>query len=223
MRESFNEYKSTIEDNLINFSYLYDGDVIDSDIRYYREFRNNEKISPSLIINCIKQIYDESIEVMLNKEHKKVNIVKENNDGLSKKIIKAIIELHKKNFDPTYVFTSDNVDIVGIKEVNDKRPFPSYFYKKIIFTNFGFDVYKCPLIIDHSDDVSIYITDKSIQSLVYSIQNMEYKVEKISEGHEHTIKYNFYNCDYNVYKINIKDLSKIRDEKISNILNGEDN
>jgi len=37
VKESFEEYKKTIEDNLINFTYLYDGDVIDSEIRYYEE------------------------------------------------------------------------------------------------------------------------------------------------------------------------------------------
>jgi hypothetical protein len=61
VKESFEEYKKTIEDNLINFTYLYDGDVIDSEIRYYEEIRNNNKVSPNFIINFIKKIYDESI------------------------------------------------------------------------------------------------------------------------------------------------------------------
>lgn len=218
MKESFDEYKKTIEDNVINFTYLYDGDVIDSEIRYYEEFRNSKNTSPNFIINCIKKIYDESIEIMLNRDYKEVTIVKEKFDGITN----TVSEL--SGFNTTYVFISDNFKFPeGKLKADDKRPFPHYFYEKIIFTSFGFDVYECPLISDKSDDVSIYVTDKSIQSLVYSIQNMEYKVESQNGEYKHTIKYNLYNCDYNVYKINIKDLSKIRDEKINSILNGEDN
>jgi hypothetical protein len=218
MKESFDEYKKTIEDNVINFTYLYDGDVIDSEIRYYEEFRNSKNISPNFIINCIKRIYDESIEIMLNRDYKEVTIIKERFDGIANTVEGL------SGFNSTYIFVSNNFNFTdGRITINDKRPFPSYFYEKIIFTNFGFDVYECPLISDKSDDVVIYVTDKSIQSLVYSIQNMEYKVESQNEGYKHTMKYNLYNCDYNVYKINIKDLSKIRGEKIDIILNGEDN
>lgn len=219
MKESFEEYKKTIEDNLINFTYLYDGDVIDSEIKYYEEIRNTKNISPNFIINCIKRIYDESIEIMLKRDYEEVTIIKEKFDGITNTLNSI------SGFNSTYVFTSNNYLKFGSEFVKSKfkKPFPHYFYKKVIFTNFEFDVYECPLISDKSDDISIYVTDKSIQSLVYSIQNMEYKVETYNGEYKHIMKYNLYNCDYNVYKINIKDLSKIRDEKIDSILNGEDN
>jgi hypothetical protein len=217
VKESFEEYKKTIEDNLINFTYLYDGDVIDSEIRYYEEIRNNNKVSPNFIIDCIKKIYDESIEIMFKRDCKEITIVKERFTGITD----VVNKLNTKKFDPTYIFVSNN--FYDLPSSKDRKPFPDYFYKQIIFTAFGYDVYKTPLILDEKDDMSVYITNKSIQSLVYGIQNMEYNIECHKMGYKHTIKYNLYNCDYDVYKLNIKDLSKIRDEKINDILNGENN
>lgn len=221
MKESFDEYKKTIENNVISFTYLYDGDVIDSEIRYYEEIRNTDNLSPIFIINCIKRIYDESVEMMFNREHKEVTIIKEKFDGITNTVNK----LHNKNFYPTYVFCSNNY--FNLKRTNffknENITFPSYFYKKVLVSSYGFDIYECPLIKDKLDDIHIYATDRSIQSLVYTIQNMEYKVESNNGKYKHIIKYNLYNCDYNVYKIYIKDLSKIRDEKINIILDGENN
>lgn len=219
MKESFDEYKKTIEDNIINFTYLYDGDVIDSEIRYYEEIKNSDKSSPIFIINCIKKIYDESIDIMLNRDYKEITIIKEKFDGITNLVSNL------NNFNTTYIFTSKNYLRLGKGFIQSDftKPFPHFFYKKLIFTNFSFDVYECPLIDDKNDDLVIYITDKSIQSLVYTIQNMEYKVESFDGVYKHIIKYNLYNCDYNVYRINIKELSKLRDDKISSILNGENN
>jgi hypothetical protein len=85
------------------------------------------------------------------------------------------------------------------------------------YSNKNYDLYYSPLIEDSGDEIVLYISDASIQSLVYTIQNMEYEIIG-GQKKNHTIKYPFYECDFNSYKISIKDISKIRDEKIDSIL-----
>jgi len=213
MKETFDEYKSTIEANLINFTYLYDGDVIDSEVHYYEEISNKPKVSPIIIIKCIDEIYRKSIELMFQRDFNEIIVKKEefflNRDNF-------IHGLHSKNFNPTYIFTSDKFKVDFSN--NKSGVFPNYFYKSITSTHYGFDYYRCPLINDNEDDLILYVTDKSIQALVYGIQNMEYKIENYKGGYKHIIKYNLYNCDYNIYKLKIKDVSKLREDKINEIL-----
>ena len=66
MRESFGEYKKTIESNLVNFTYLYDGDVKSSNKESYSEICSHNNTSPSVIINCIIDIYNLSINKMIS-------------------------------------------------------------------------------------------------------------------------------------------------------------
>lgn len=67
MKESFDEYRSIIETNLVEVSYLYSGDIISySD----EEFTNNishSKTSPRFIIDAIDFIYEKSIKSMISK------------------------------------------------------------------------------------------------------------------------------------------------------------
>ena len=67
MRESFTEYKKTLEQNLMNISYLYNGDVISSHYSCYIEIKNSPLTSPSFIINSMSNIYQESIDMMISK------------------------------------------------------------------------------------------------------------------------------------------------------------
>jgi hypothetical protein len=85
------------------------------------------------------------------------------------------------------------------------------------------DVFYSPLIND-DDELTLYVVDNSIQSLVYSLQNMDYVIESIDNNNlewKHTINYSLYDCRFNSYKISIKDVSKLRNDKINKILNGD--
>jgi hypothetical protein len=66
----------------------------------------------------------------------------------------------------------------------------------------------------------MYLVDSGIQSLVYSIQNMTYDIERVDEFDKwkHTINYTLYDCNYKSFKLIIKDLSKIREDKINKLL-----
>lgn len=223
MKETFDEYKPTIESNLVHVTYLYDGDVINSSIDYYEEITTSLSVSAIVIINCINKIYNQSIQHMLGKKPNVIRLVKDNINNVYDEIEK----IESINFKPLYVFMSDlfikNYPLhffsLNHSLVNSQRPFPEHFYKYMILTNKSFDIYKCPLINDNVNEHDIYITNKSIQSLVYSIQNMEYKVIKEGSNYKHVITYNLYQCDYDVYKISIKDLSTLREERINKLLN----
>ena len=77
------------------------------------------------------------------------------------------------------------------------------------------------MITELEDEIVIYVTDKPIQSLVYTIQNMDYVIKKISRKKwSHVINYPFYDCVYNSYKVVIRDISKIRENKIKDLLDG---
>ena len=212
MKESFDEYRSIIETNLVDISYLYSGDIISySD----QEFKNNishSKTSPKFIIDVIDFIYEESIKSMISKsilverclDFNKMDI---NGYWISEMVNSLDI---KSN---CFVFIGD-VKNLGIIKSNNKKPFPDYFYD---IKNLGSSnkLYKCPYIDVMNDEVILYIVDKPIQSLVYSIQNMTYNINRNS----HTLKYKFYQCDYSSYKLVIKDISKMRNDKIDFILN----
>jgi len=227
VRESFEEYKKTIETLTINFKYLYDGDVKSSSNKSYSGSISHKNTSPSFVINCINQIYDESIQSMIDKSIPmsiglKTEPLIGKPSNVADNIFYYIDKLKTNTFKPLYVFCSDNGrKLFGItKEINKNKPFPAHFYDIEKYHSRSYDLYLSPTLInDKEDDIEIYVTDKSIQSLVYSIQNMDYKISKDGESYKHTMSYDFYDCDFTCYKLIIKDVSKWRAEKINEILN----
>ena len=227
MRESFDEYKKTIESNLVNFTYLYDGDVKSSNKESYSEMCKHNNVSPTIIINCIIDIYNLSISKMINESIEYIipsdlKEVKSNAINHTGSILHYINDLHKDlNFDPTYIFTSINGQsmFLPIKSLPNNKPFPDYFYELQKYNSKGYDLYLCPNIEDSVDEAFVYVIDKSIQSLVYSIQNMEYSINVVNGLYKHTISYDFYDCDFTCYKLVVRDLAKIRNIKIGKILN----
>lgn len=210
MRESFDEYKSIIETNLVEISYLYSGDVISSSDQDFTSYISHSKTSPKFIIDVIDFIYEKSIRTMMSSSTIIERCLDFNKMDINGKWLNDIIsDINKSN---SFVFIGD-IKKIGIIKSNNKRPFPDYFYniKKLSNSN---KLYKCPYIDVSDDEIVLYLVDRPIQSLVYSIQNMSYIVNKNS----HTLKYNFYKCDYLSYKLVIKDFKKMRDDKINSIL-----
>ena len=223
MRESFTEYKKTLEQNLMNISYLYNGDVISSIDSQYTEIKNSPLTSPSFIINSIVNIYQESFDIMINK-CKEFVIPEESIVGLGKQenLFDRISELGIK---PVYIFCSDKgKKLFGItKNTGTTSAFPSYFYNIDKYAHINLEIFYSPLINEDDDESILYVIDNSIQSLVYSIQNMDYKIEPNDETNsewKHTMFYNLYDCRFNSYKLSIKNVSRLRNDKINKILNG---
>jgi hypothetical protein len=213
VRESFDEYKKTIEMNLLDISFLYSGDVISSTNGYYEENIPNKMSSPKFIINSIDFIWECSINQMLKNTIDEVirilDFEKLDINGLW--LFDLVNSLNIQSFDPKFIFTN-STRYLGILKNNDRRPLPEYFYS--VRKSKGLEIYKIPIINETDGQVDIYITDKPIQSLVYVLQNMEYRIS----NNIHRMNYNLYNCDYKCYKITVKSIIKVRDEKISQLL-----
>jgi hypothetical protein len=222
VKESFEEYKKTLEPNLSNLSFLYNGDVLSSTDSYYSNIKSSEKTSPSFIISTIENIYNESFKMMIDKSETIVISKESIKLSLSGKgnIIDVIIgELKLK---PSYIFTSNKSKTFfsSLKRVDDTRSFPGYFYNIERYSNMNLEIFYSPLIEETEGESIMYLVDSGIQSLVYSIQNMTYDIERVDEFDKwkHTINYTLYDCNYKSYKLIIKDLSKIREDKINKLL-----
>jgi hypothetical protein len=223
VRESFSEYKKTLEQNLMNISYLYNGDVISSIDSHYTEIKNSPLTSPSFIINSIINIYQQSFDMMLNK-CKEFVIPEESISGLGKQgnLFDKISEL---GINSNYIFCSDKgKKLFGpTNSWKNTSAFPSYFYSIDKYIGLNVEVFYSPLVKEDDDEIVLYVVDNSIQSLVYSIQNMDYGIEANDKDNlewKHTMIYNLYDCRFSSYKLSIRNVSRLRHDKINKILNG---
>ena len=221
MRESFSEYKKVLEQNLMKVSYLYNGDVISSTDSQYTEIKNSPLTSPSFIINGIVNIYQESFNMVFSKSREFIVPI----ESINSKDINMFDKISELGIKPLYIFCSDKSrKIFGIsKSSNNTSAFPSYFYSIDKYIGMNVDVFYSPLVVEDEDEMVLYVVDNSIQSLVYSIQNMDYTIEPIDDDNiewKHTINYNLYDCRFNSYKLSIREISRLRNDKINKILNG---
>ena len=206
----------------MNISYLYNGDVISSTDSQYIEIKNSPLTSPSFIINSIVNIYQESFNMVFSKSKEFIVPIESINNSKDINMFDKISELGIK---PLYIFCSDKSrKIFGIsKNSNNTSAFPSYFYSIDKYIGMDVDVFYSPLVVEDEDEMILYVVDNSIQSLVYSIQNMDYTIEPIDDNNlewKHTINYNLYDCRFNSYKLSIREISRLRNDKINKILNG---
>jgi hypothetical protein len=218
VRESFSEYKKTLESNLLNISYLYDGDIISSIDSDFTEIKTTPLTSPTFIVNTIINIYNQSIDKMFKKS---IEYVIPKESITEKNIFDRLLEL---KIDPVYIFCSDKSKKLfsGSKSSSSTSAFPNYFYRLDKYIGLNVDLFYCPLISEEEDESIFYITDSSIQSLVYGIQNMDYEIYTDNNSNSewiHKMTYNLYDCMFNYYKIVVKNVSKIRQDKINSILN----
>lgn len=221
MRESFSEYKKTLDQVLSNIDYLYSGDVISSFEKDYQEVRKSPLTSPTFIINSIVNIYNESLKNMFDRSSEVVIPKESINDETN--LIDLITT--KIGYDPGFIFCSDSTKrfFSNSKISKSINSLPSYFYSIDRFVGINLNVYYSPIIKENEGEQIIYATDRSIQSLVYSIQNMDYLIEKVDDDNSnwsHKIVYSFFNCKFKSTKIVIRNVSTIRQSKINEILNG---
>lgn len=228
MVDSFSEYKPIIEKNLMFIPYIYGGDIDYSINRSYNEIKKSSLTSPRFIINAIVNIYNESIdhlksisnEVLISEE----SLVYPGNNWISLNTDKILQYINSElGSTPKYIFTSkSSYQKCGFDKdfiLDTKRAFPGYFYPMTKLTGLNIEVFYSPLVEDTTDEIVIYAADNPIQSIVYSIQNMEYSINNLDENCLHNINYNFYYCKFKSVKITIKNISNIRNDKINLILN----
>ena len=216
MRESFAEYKKTLELNLQNVAILYSGDVLSSIEDTYSEIKTSPLTSPSFITNCITDIYRKSFEKMV--KNSKEIILSDVNQ--SDNIIDRIVSNCGKNL--RFVFCSERgrKRLSFPSKIDKTRGLPGYFYPVDTFIGLHIDLLIGPLIEEEHGELIFYAVDNSIQSLVYSIQNMDYLIEPFEQSWKHTINYNLYDCQYSSWKIVLKNVSKMRNDKINQLFNG---
>lgn len=217
MRDSFSEYKKTLELNLQKVPILYSGDALRSSDFLYSEIKRYPHISPSFMINCIVDIYNQSFKKMelISKE---VMIV---DAEQSENILDKILESCGK--DVKFIFTSEKSKskLSNTLNTNKTRSLPGYLYPIDKLTTSNIDLLTSPLIEEDDDENIFYATDNPIQSLVYSIQNMDYLIEKYKDDTwKHTMNYKLYYCKFKSWKIVLKSISKLRHDKIIQILDG---
>lgn len=241
MRDSFSEYKSIIDKNIISVPYLYDGDIDFSIDDKYTQITNSSFMSPQVIINTLIKIYNQSFEhlkkssseIVISEDSLKFPIGKCSSLDINKLLSNISLKLGSH---PKYIFTScGSFNKCGFDNkfrLDNKGAFPVYFYPITRITGSNIDVLYSPFVEDNDDEYLLYVVDGSFQSMVYSIQNMEYSVKMVN-GDDiknnkpyneiewiHQINYKFYNCKFKALKIVIKNISKLRNDKINQILNG---
>jgi hypothetical protein len=213
-------YKKVLEDFLQKIDFIYSGDVISSVDKSYFQKIKHSSFSPELIKEMMIDIYNFSFDQMIQKS--KEVIIHRNN-------FLDIYELMNKiSINPKIIFYSQNSNLnlnLGshVVESEDVKSFlPSYFNRrfKLLSHNREVSAYYSPLIEDDLDDSHFYLVDKPIQSMVWSLQNMNYVINKGFSSNEHSIKIPIYNCDYEVYKIRVVNTQKLREDKINSILDG---
>lgn len=228
MRESFNEYKKTIDSNLVPVEYLYSGDVNSSlNDDFYSETKTTPLTSPSVIINCLKKIYKESFDLV--KQRSKEITIPDIPGGLDVGKLTSIMD-SVLSYPNRYIFTSkESYKYLGYDKflTNSTSALPGYFFEITKITGAHSRLYYSPEVEEEDDAYTIYATDHPFQSLVYVLQNMEYEILDDPESINlpinernwiHKITYKLYDCKFSSVKLLIKNVTRIRDEKIKQIL-----
>ncbi len=220
MNYNFSDYKKQLEDYLINIDFIFSGDIISSEEFKFSKKIKHKNISSTFISDIMVDIYNWSFKRMIDNSKELVIHRSKFND------IYDLMEDYSLN--PKILFYSKNSNLnlnLGgylIDGSGDKGYLPDYFMRRFKLMSFGREVsaYYSPLIEDSEDDCYFYLVDKPIQSMVWSLQNMNYKIVENNYQFEHIVSFPIYHCDYNVYKIRVVNTQKIREEKINTLLNG---
>lgn len=202
-KEEFVNYKEVLNDVISEMKYLFNGDVINSNDFECTKIIDTERISTNFIIEIIDDIYNKSILSMMDR-----SVIL---PDLNNKEIQDLYQLSDKLLERD--IRADFLYISFVQKIIKKRALPSYIYP-LSSGVIPMEIMETKHIESTLDEYVVYLTDNPIQSFVYIIQNMDY----IIDGSKHTIKYKTYNCDYRSYKVSLKDLNKIRRDKIDSIL-----
>jgi len=229
MRESFEEYKKTIEKALISAPFFYSGDVINQKEEIsYQEIKESHLVSPDFIVNVFKEIYKESIKNFFSKQHNFVYL--EHIDELSRPVSSydIYIKSTSEKLNPKFILsTLKNYQNMGSGYFQDKtRYLPDFFYPikydaypsntTSYYTPTG-GYFNVPE--DENSYTNFWTIDKPIQSLLFILQNMRYEIAKNEIGYKHTMIFPIYECQYNTLNVRVRDMKQYRDGILDKILN----
>ncbi len=214
----FSDYKKSLEDLLQNISFLYSGDVKSSEDRVISRNLKHRSFSADLMKLVLIDIYQDSISYLVENSNK-VSVSLMNFEGVHQ-LFNLFTNTNTKS--PSFLFYRNDIHLPqSLKMVSDNNFLPDYFYSKdvILSANDNVMCYFSPVIKDELDDSQIIVVDGPIQSLVWTLQNMTYEIKECVDGYEHIVNYKFYYCDFNSTVYHIKDVHKLREEKINTLLN----
>jgi len=205
----------------MSIEYLYAGDINTSQSQSsYSETKANPLTSPSVIQNCIKQIYKESFDI-IKLRAKEVVIPDITGTPIEIKLLTSKMD-SVLNYPNKFVFASkSSYNYVGFDtfKIDTTRGLPGHFYELTRIIGAQSIVYYSPEVEEEDDVYNIYATDHPFQSMVYSLQNMEYEITQGSDNDWiHKINYTLYDCNFSAAKVVIKNVKRLRDEKINQIL-----
>jgi len=221
INNTFDNYKKSLEDYLQNIDFIYSGDVINSTNKVYTNKLKHEQFSSQLFRDSIIDVYNYSFNKMI--ENSKEVVIHRNKfsiDNLLNILIDSKILFCSDNsysFMLRHYVTSTNFFSTTSIEDEGIGYLPDFFKSKLKIEDVSF--YYSPNIKDDVDDFHFYLVDRPIQSMVWSLQNMTYTINKSFLNNEHVLKFPIYNCDYTSYKIRVIDTQKIREDKINILLN----
>lgn len=217
INQSIDNFKKSLEDYLEKSEFLYAGDVINSVDKLYTKKLKHTSFSAEFMKDVMIDIYNYSFQKMF--ENCKEVVVHRNNFS---DIHDFLRKLPQKNTLLFYSHHSNNNLNLGHSFISQTKDLylPDYFIKnfKVISSGIEVSAFYSPEIKDSVDDCHFYIVDKPIQSLVYSLQNMSYKIHKGFSSTEHVVKIPVYNCDFEATRVRVINTQKLREEKINSIL-----
>lgn len=234
---TFNDYKTKLEEELIDSGFLYSGDVLSGQFYKNKVITEFGDISHDFITKNLLDIYKFSFEKMKSKSKELVFVESETLDLISvfDQIWSQLLSQNYLNF-PGFLFFSNNSKsyFKDFRQLlhfqNQKKLLPQLFYKdsELTYRDNKITNFHSPLIQDETNDIEFYLCDKPIQSLVWGLQNMTYQIDdefgnnsyrdNFLKTYLHEMAWVLYDCDYLSWKIRIVNSQKIRQQKIDLIL-----
>ena len=216
----FDNFKKSLEDYLQTIEFIYSGDVINSIDKTYAKKLKHLSFSAEFMKDVMVDVYNYSFKKMI--ENSKEIVIDRNNftdiySLISELSLNPKILFFSNHSNKNLNLTNRNLNSVS----SDNKLFlPDYFTRKYLLMAHGLEVsaFYSPMIKDTDDDCHFYLIDKPIQSMVWSLQNMTYDMNRGFSSNDHCIKLPVYDCNYNAMKIRVINTQKLREEKINSIL-----
>lgn len=217
---NLNNFKTLLEGQLEQTEFIYAGDVIDSTTSLFSQSIEGHEFSPDLVTEMLTEVYNQSFQDMVD-NCSEITI----NRRDFKDLYNVIEEL---SWTPTILFFSTreglNLELEGELVANLDDFIPPYFSKRYQLRvsslalngrrDLEISAFFSPLIGESATESVFYLVDRPIQSLVWSLQNLEYQIEP----NQHLITLPVYRCNFQALKIRVVDTQKLRDNKINRVI-----
>ena len=201
----------SLEDMIEHIDFFYAGDVIKSINKVYTKQLNHSSFPASMFRDIFVDIYNWSFNKMMEKS--KDIIISQNDFSDISNLIKSQPDSKLAFYSQNHISELKKSKLISPSTINSGY-LPSYFKRS--FFEGDVSAYYSPLIEDDMSDYHIYLVDKPIQSMVWSLQNISHYIDK---DFTHHIEMPIYECDYNSLRIRVVDTQKLRNDKINSILN----